>query len=41
MENIVKISSIANKLAALLGAWYHASKFTVEILSDGLRNRVN
>src|SRR6476619_3689489 len=34
---IVNISSIGGKLYEPLGAWYHATKFAVEGLSDSLR----
>ncbi|TQM42687.1 oxidoreductase [Pseudonocardia cypriaca] len=34
---IVNISSMGGRLATPLGAWYHASKFAVEGLSDALR----
>jgi len=34
---IVNITSIAGKLGAPFGGWYHASKFAVEGLSDSLR----
>jgi NAD(P)-dependent dehydrogenase (short-subunit alcohol dehydrogenase family) len=37
---IVNISSIGGKIATPLGAWYHASKFALEGLSDALRNEV-
>lgn len=37
---IVNISSIAGKMAAPLGGWYHSSKFAVEGLSDSLRNEL-
>ncbi|HEV7348190.1 oxidoreductase [Telluribacter sp.] len=37
---IVNISSISGKFALPLGAWYHASKFAFEALSDSLRNEV-
>ncbi len=37
---IVNISSISGKVALALGAWYHASKFALEALSDSLRNEV-
>jgi NAD(P)-dependent dehydrogenase (short-subunit alcohol dehydrogenase family) len=37
---IVNISSIGGKFATPLGAWYHASKFALEALSDSLRNEV-
>lgn len=34
---IVNISSMGGRFATPLGSWYHASKFAVEGLSDGLR----
>lgn len=34
---IVNVSSIAGKVPALLGGWYHGSKFALEGLSDCLR----
>ena len=34
---IVNVSSIGGKLGEPLGAWYHASKYAVEGLSDSLR----
>ena len=34
---IVNISSVAGKICMPFGAWYHASKFAVEGLSDSLR----
>jgi short-subunit dehydrogenase len=37
---IINISSIGGKVALPLGAWYHASKFALEALSDSLRNEV-
>lgn len=37
---IVNISSVGGKLANPFGAWYHASKFALEALSDSLRNEV-
>ncbi|MFC4211627.1 oxidoreductase [Pedobacter lithocola] len=37
---IVNISSIGGKLAGPFGAWYHASKFAIEGLSDSLRNEL-
>jgi NAD(P)-dependent dehydrogenase (short-subunit alcohol dehydrogenase family) len=37
---IVNVSSIGGKIWSPLGAWYHASKFAVEGLSDCLRNEV-
>lgn len=37
---IINISSIGGKSAFPLGAWYHASKFALEALSDSLRNEV-
>lgn len=37
---VVNISSIGGKIATPLGAWYHASKFALEGLSDALRNEV-
>ncbi|MDP5226773.1 MULTISPECIES: oxidoreductase [Arthrobacter] len=37
---IINISSMGGRFAAPLGAWYHASKFAVEALSDALRIEV-
>ncbi|MDR3679259.1 MAG: oxidoreductase [Flavipsychrobacter sp.] len=37
---IINISSIGGKIATPLGAWYHASKFALEGLSDSLRGEV-
>jgi short-subunit dehydrogenase len=37
---IVNITSTGGKIASPLGAWYHASKFAVEALSDSLRLEV-
>lgn len=37
---IINISSIAGKVWTPLGAWYHASKFALEGLSDCLRNEL-
>ena len=37
---IINVSSIGGKIWSALGAWYHASKFAVEGLSDCLRNEV-
>lgn len=37
---IVNISSTGGKSATPLGGWYHASKFALEGLSDGLRVEV-
>jgi short-subunit dehydrogenase len=34
---IVNITSIGGKITTPMGAWYHASKFAVEALSDGMR----
>jgi short-subunit dehydrogenase len=34
---IINISSMGGKLVTPLGAWYHASKYAVEALSDALR----
>jgi short-subunit dehydrogenase len=34
---VINISSMGGRLATPLGAWYHASKFAVEGLSDALR----
>jgi short-subunit dehydrogenase len=34
---IVNITSIGGKISSPMGAWYHASKFAVEALSDNLR----
>jgi short-subunit dehydrogenase len=37
---IVNISSVGGKIALPLGAWYHASKFAIEALSDAMRLEV-
>ena len=37
---IINVSSIAGRMAAPLGGWYHASKFAIEALSDSLRMEV-
>ncbi|WP_045690655.1 oxidoreductase [Hymenobacter sp. AT01-02] len=37
---IVNVSSVGGKIASPLGAWYHASKFALEALSDALRLEV-
>jgi len=37
---IVNVSSFGGRLAFPLGAWYHASKFALEALSDSLRAEV-
>lgn len=37
---IINISSIGGKIATPFGAWYHASKFAVEGISDSLRLEV-
>lgn len=37
---IINISSIGGKVAMPFGAWYHASKFALEALSDSLRGEV-
>ncbi len=37
---IINISSIGGKIATPFGAWYHASKFAVEGMSDSLRSEV-
>jgi NADP-dependent 3-hydroxy acid dehydrogenase YdfG len=37
---IINISSIGGKVSLPLGAWYHASKFALEAISDALRNEV-
>jgi short-subunit dehydrogenase len=37
---IINISSIGGKIATPFGAWYHASKFAVEGMSDSLRMEV-
>ncbi|GAA4838203.1 oxidoreductase [Luteimicrobium xylanilyticum] len=38
---IVNISSMGGRFATPMGAWYHASKFAVEGLSDALRLELN
>lgn len=37
---IINITSVGGKIATPFGAWYHASKFALEGLSDSLRNEV-
>ena len=37
---IVNISSVGGKVTLPMGAWYHASKFAVEGMSDALRKEV-
>lgn len=37
---IINVSSIAGKMYTILGGWYYASKHSVEVLSDVLRNEV-
>jgi NAD(P)-dependent dehydrogenase (short-subunit alcohol dehydrogenase family) len=37
---IINVTSIGGKLWSPMGAWYHASKFALEGLSDCLRNEV-
>lgn len=37
---IINITSIAGKVVAPFGGWYHSTKFAVEALSDALRNEV-
>ncbi|WP_109700232.1 oxidoreductase [Chitinophaga deserti] len=37
---IINITSVGGKIASAFGAWYHASKFALEGLSDSLRNEV-
>lgn len=37
---IVNISSVGGKITLPMGAWYHASKFAIEGLSDALRKEV-
>jgi len=37
---IINISSVGGKVGMPMGAWYHASKFAIEGLSDSLRNEV-
>lgn len=37
---IVNISSVGGKVTLPMGAWYHASKFAIEGLSDALRKEV-
>ncbi len=34
---IINISSIGGKMVSYFGGWYHASKYSVEALSDALR----
>ena len=38
---IINISSVGGQFATPLGAWYHASKYAVEGLSDALRLELN
>lgn len=37
---IVNVSSIAGRVTSLMGGWYHASKYSLEALSDALRREV-
>jgi short-subunit dehydrogenase len=37
---IINISSVGGKVTLPMGAWYHASKFAIEGLSDALRKEV-
>ncbi len=37
---IINVSSVAGKVVAPYGSWYHSSKFAIEALSDSLRNEV-
>ena len=37
---IVNVSSVGGKMASPLGGWYHASKFSIEALSDAMRLEV-
>jgi short-subunit dehydrogenase len=37
---IINISSIGGKMYTILGGWYYATKHSVEVLSDVLRNEV-
>ncbi|MBA4851416.1 oxidoreductase [Emticicia sp. BO119] len=37
---IINISSVGGKMTLPMGAWYHASKFAIEGLSDALRKEV-
>jgi short-subunit dehydrogenase len=37
---VINISSVGGKIATPFGAWYHASKFAVEGMSDSLRTEV-
>ena len=37
---IVNVSSVGGKVTLPMGAWYHASKFAIEGLSDALRKEV-
>ena len=34
---IINISSMGGRLVSFMGAWYHATKYAVEALSDALR----
>ncbi|MGT2924472.1 oxidoreductase [Streptococcus caviae] len=34
---IINISSIGGRITTIMGSWYHASKYALEALSDGLR----
>lgn len=38
---IINVSSIGGKIVSYMGAWYHASKYAVEALSDALRMEVS
>lgn len=37
---IINVSSIAGRVVSLMGGWYHASKYSIEALSDALRREV-
>ncbi|WP_373712409.1 oxidoreductase [Streptococcus sp.] len=34
---IINISSVGGRITTLMGTWYHASKYALEAMSDGLR----
>ncbi|HAH95176.1 oxidoreductase [Dielma fastidiosa] len=38
---IINISSVGGRVVSYMGAWYHASKYAVEALSDALRMEVS